>query len=135
MPPLDVEWSSRFRLYMTGLRRLTDGRPRNAHHMMLDGLERLSAQLAYEHICFGLDHQLRDDPHGNNLRGVLRFKFGRGRLFYIASRERRLVIVLHYGDTRRAGDPTHDAYAEMARLVRSTEFDRLFEKVGVKKPT
>jgi hypothetical protein len=128
---LVVEWSARFRRYMTQLRVYADPKPTGAHAQMLRALERVSSGVvAHPELCFLADYALKDD-----LRGIRRYKLGRGRLFYIASPEKRMAIILHFGETRRAGDPKRDAYAEFRRLLRSTEFDRLFPKLGLVKPS
>lgn len=127
---MDVEWSHRFRLYTIWLRRHADTHPHGAHAQILRGLERVSAEVVGDATkCFDPQYALRAP-----LDGVYRYKLGRGRLFYIASSERKMAIVLHFGDTRREGDKQRDAYAEFSRLVRSTEFDRLFAKLGITKP-
>lgn len=125
-----VEWSARFRRDVTRLRGFADERPSGAHAAVLRGLEHLSEQrIGVAEHCFNTGTMLQAD-----LKGVRRFKLGRGRLFYIASREKMMAVILHFGDTRRAGDPKRDAYADFRRLLRSTEFDRLFAKLDIEKP-
>jgi hypothetical protein len=59
-------------------------------------------------------------------------KKGRIRVFYAASSERARAVVLLLG-YRKQGDK-RDAYAELERLLRRKDFDRVFEDLGVKKP-
>jgi hypothetical protein len=127
---IDVEWSARFRRDVTRLRQLCDDNPQSSHGVLLRGLERISASITADPIhCFDNQRALVGD-----LRGISRCKLGRGRLFYIASLERRMAIILYFGETRRAGDSQNDAYSVIRRLLRSTEFDLLFAKLGIAKP-
>ena len=67
-----------------------------------------------------------------NLSGVRRAKLGRERVFFLASREKQLAIVLMLG-FRKEGDRS-DAYVEIVRRIRRGEFDKQFLEAGVDKP-
>jgi hypothetical protein len=126
---VEVLWAPRFRNYMTGLRQIADKKPIGAAAHLLSGLQRLSEDLGIPDRCFAPGSLLTGD-----LRGLRRIKFlARGRVFYAASQENMRAAILYFGDTRKAGD-ANDPYSVMARLVRSTEFDRCFQWVGFEKP-
>jgi hypothetical protein len=125
----EVRFSQRFRDYLAWLDERAQKKPHGAHASLFRGLRRGVENLANPDVALSPSTGLRDD-----LRGLRRTKYGRGRLFFIASSAKALTIVLHFAETRRAGDPKRDAYAEMARLVRSDEFDLLFEELGIAKP-
>lgn len=67
-----------------------------------------------------------------NLSGVRRAKLGRGRVFFLASRQKQLAIVLMLG-FRKEGD-RNDAYVEIVRRIRRGEFDDQFREIGIAKP-
>ncbi len=67
-----------------------------------------------------------------NLAGVRRAKLGRQRVFFLASREKQLAIVLMLG-FRKEGD-RKDAYVELVRRIRRGEFDEQFREAGIAKP-
>jgi hypothetical protein len=67
-----------------------------------------------------------------NLAGVRRAKLGRHRLFFLASREKGLALVLMLG-FRKDGD-RRDAYVEIVQRIRRGEFDEQFREAGVAKP-
>jgi hypothetical protein len=66
------------------------------------------------------------------LANLFRWKFGRNRLIYIASSEKRQVTILMLG-FRKEGD-ANDAYEVLRRRLKSGEFDQLFFDLGVAKP-
>jgi tRNA1(Val) A37 N6-methylase TrmN6 len=66
---------------------------------------------------------LRDD-----LVPLRRVKFGRHRLVFVASREKRLAIVLLIG-FRKDGDK-HDVYEDVRRRARRGEFDSALAELG-----
>jgi hypothetical protein len=67
-----------------------------------------------------------------NLSGVRRAKLGRERVFFLASRQKQLAIVLMLG-FRKDGD-RNDAYVEIVRRIRRGEFDEQFCEAGIAKP-
>lgn len=67
-----------------------------------------------------------------NLAGVRRAKLGRQRVFFLASREKQLAIVLMLG-FRKEGD-RNDAYVEIVRRIRRGEFDEQFREAGITRP-
>jgi hypothetical protein len=67
-----------------------------------------------------------------NLSGVRRAKLGRERVFFLASRQKQLAIVLMLG-FRKEGD-RNDAYVEIVRRIRRGEFDEQFREAGIAKP-
>jgi hypothetical protein len=127
---LEIRYSERFSAFIAQLRERAARKPRGAHSMLLRGLEgRIQTMLGVSNICFGAGTPLTGD-----LNGVRRTKLGRGRLFYVASPEKRAAVVLHYSATRRDGDASNDAYAEFKRLLRAGEFDAIFVELGLKRP-
>ena len=68
------------------------------------------------------------------LTNMFRMKKGRTRVCWIASSERREVIVLFISDTPRKEGDAHDPYKIFAGLVMSGQFDGLFDRLGVKRP-
>ncbi|MEK6608518.1 MAG: hypothetical protein AABZ30_12735 [Myxococcota bacterium] len=85
-----------------------------------------------------LIERLRADPFHpsfrlkHDLAGIFRDKFGRMRIFWAASSERRRVVVLLFG-YRKEGD-RKDAYEVPRRVLRSPELAPSFEWVGARNP-
>jgi hypothetical protein len=129
--PLDVERSERFRATVAWLQERVSKKPHGAHATMLNAIEHhITNCVAVSNICFGSQTYLRGD-----LAGVLRVKVGkRGRLFFIASANKKKAWILHFSDHRKDGDK-NDAYAEFSRLLRTSEFDPLFADLELTKPS
>lgn len=69
-----------------------------------------------------------------SLTNMFRMKKGRMRICWIASSERREVIVLFISHTPRKEGDARDPYEIFAGLVMSGQFDELFDRLGVKRP-
>jgi mRNA-degrading endonuclease RelE of RelBE toxin-antitoxin system len=67
-----------------------------------------------------------------DLSNIYRIKLGeRGRLFYLASKEKQTVIVLLIElDSRKAG-ARDDAYEQLRTRIRQGEFDELFAELDL----
>ena len=106
--------------------------PTSAHRKQWEALEKLLKEVvANEEHAFSSLTALGQRNSGN-LTGVRRAKTGRNRVFFLASREKKLSIVLMIG-FRKEGDP-HDAYLELAKRIRKGDFDPQFVEAGIKKP-
>lgn len=90
-------------------------------------LSRLAQDFLPDHACH--ETHLLSGP----LRGVVyRAKQGRLRIFYTASIERGLVILLDVGN-RKDGDK-NDAYRVLERRIRGGDFDEQFRECGHQRP-
>lgn len=69
---------------------------------------------------------------GKNFTGIMRVKIGRARLFYIASAERQQSRILMLGE--RESGSRDDVYEELARKLKTAEFNDVFAELGLKKP-
>ena len=109
-----------------------EARPNSAHDAVWRALKKLLVEVVTsEDLAFSSATALgRRGPV--NLAGVRRAKLGRQRVFFLASRERRLAIVLMLG-FRKEGD-RNDAYVEIVRRIRRGEFDEQFREAGITKP-
>jgi hypothetical protein len=108
-------------------------RPNSAHAAHWRALEKLLREvISNEDHAFSSATAL-GRRRDSNLPGVRRAKIGeRGRVFFLASREKKLAIVLMIG-FRKDGD-RNDAYLEIARRIRRGEFDEQFREAGIDKP-
>ncbi len=87
-----------------------------------------------------LDKIIPHDPfaHGKGLSGALsscfRVKKGRLRVCYTGSSKQRKIVILYISNTPRKAGDVHDPYAIFTQLVMSGEYDRIFERLGVRRP-
>ena len=82
---------------------------------------------------FALDRRFALAEHdGVRLSGIYRDHVGRLVVFWIASSEKKLAIVLFVG-YRKEGDQK-DAYRAFARHLRAGSFEKYFEELGQKNP-
>jgi hypothetical protein len=109
-----------------------EARPNSAHAAKWRALSKLLLEvIANEDHAFSPATALgRRGPV--NLSGVRRAKLGRERVFFLASRQKQLAIVLMLG-FRKDGD-RNDAYVEIVRRIRRGEFDEQFREAGIAKP-
>jgi hypothetical protein len=87
----------------------------------------VNTRLCQPGVAFESTHAMKHD-----LANLFRWKFGRNRLIYIASSEKRQVTILLVG-FRKQGDAS-DVYEELRRRLKSDEFDALFADLGMAKP-
>jgi hypothetical protein len=109
-----------------------EARPNSAHDAKWRALKKL-----LQEIVSNEDHALSAATalgrRGSlNLAGIRRAKLGRERIFFVASREKQVAIVLMLG-YRKEGD-RNDAYVEIVRHIRRGEFDEQFREAGIAKP-
>lgn len=76
----------------------------------------------------------RRDALAGDLSNIYRFRKGRMRIYWIASSEQRLVVVLFISDTPRKQGDAYDPYQLFGRMVMSGQFDAFFAQLGVKLP-
>jgi len=109
-----------------------EARPNSAHDATWRALKKLLQEIVTnEDLAFSAATALgRRGPV--NLSGVRRAKLGRQRVFFLASRERQLAIVLMLG-FRKEGD-RNDAYVDIVRRIRRGEFDEQFREAGITRP-
>ncbi len=109
-----------------------EARPNSAHDATWRALRKLLQEIVTnEDLAFSAATALgRRGPV--NLSGVRRAKLGRQRVFFLASRERQLAIVLMLG-FRKEGD-RNDAYVDIVRRIRRGEFDEQFREAGITRP-
>lgn len=109
-----------------------EARPNSAHDAAWRALKKLLHEVVTnEDLAFATATALgRRGPV--NLAGVRRAKLGRQRVFFLASREKQIAIVLMLG-FRKEGDH-NDAYVEIVRRIRRGEFDEQFREVGIARP-
>jgi hypothetical protein len=129
---LRLQQSELARAQIDEIRAKAKASPTSAHGKYWDALEGL-----LKGVVVSEDHAFSSATalgrrHSVNLSGVRRAKMGRTRVFFLASRERQLSIVLMIG-FRKEGDQ-HDAYAELKKRIRRGEFDAQFLEAGIKKP-
>jgi mRNA-degrading endonuclease RelE of RelBE toxin-antitoxin system len=88
-----------------------------------------------------LDNIIPQDPFNRNraLRGALsnifRVKKGRLRICYTASSGKLRIVVLYISQTLRKEGDKNDPYAIFTSMVMSGEYDHIFERLGVRKPS
>jgi mRNA-degrading endonuclease RelE of RelBE toxin-antitoxin system len=88
-----------------------------------------------------LDQIIPQDPLNPKraLRGALsnlfRVKKGRLRICYTASSGKLTIVVLYIAETLRKEGDKNDPYAIFTNLVMSGEYDHIFERLGVRRPT
>ena len=68
------------------------------------------------------------------LSGIFRVKKGRLRICYAGSSEQRRIVILYISDTPRKAGDANDPYALFTKLMKSGEYDRMFDKLGVRRP-
>lgn len=109
-----------------------DARPNSAHAAKWRALKKLLLEvIANEDHAFSPATAL--GRRGSvNLSGVRRAKLGRERVFFLASRQKQLAIVLMLG-FRNEGD-RNDAYVDIVRRIRRGMFDEEFREIGIAKP-
>ncbi len=129
--PLSVWYSSPAATQISEMRARAASSPSSAHATVWNGIRRiLEDALTNPAIAFKRDNGCREGQH--DFGNVFRLKVGRHRIFYIGSTTLRRITVLFIG-YRKEGD-ARDAYAELSRRLKSSEFDLLFKELGVKKP-
>jgi|HubBroStandDraft_2_1064218.scaffolds.fasta_scaffold469942_2 mRNA-degrading endonuclease RelE of RelBE toxin-antitoxin system len=129
--PLSVWYSSPAATQISEMKARSAASPGSSNATVWNGVRRiLQDALTNPVIAFARDHGCREGQH--DFGNVFRFKVGRYRIFYIGSSTLQRLIVLFIG-YRKDGDK-HDAYAELSRRLKSTEFDDVFKELGVKKP-
>lgn len=117
---------------IAGLKAKAEAKPESADATLWRGVKRvLGVILPDPEHALAPEHALKKKPK-QDFRGIYRCKFGRYRVFWIASRKVEKVVVLFIG-YRKAGDKG-DAYADLSRLLRGEAFDAAFEELGVSKP-
>jgi mRNA-degrading endonuclease RelE of RelBE toxin-antitoxin system len=126
-PRLEIRYSEAAASQIAEARARGEARPDSSHATYWKALRRLLQELLPipEH-AFAPGTMLRDE-----FAGLGRVKFGRHRLIYVASREKRILVVLFIG-FRKEGDK-HDAYRELDRRLRAGEFASCLAQVGVVK--
>lgn len=109
-----------------------EARPNSAHDAKWRALKKLLQEVvsSEDHALSAATALGRRGPV--NLAGVRRAKLGRERVFFLASREKQIAIVLMLG-FRKEGD-RNDAYVEIVRHIRRGEFDEQFREAGITKP-
>ena len=109
-----------------------DARPNSAHDAFWRALKKLLHEVVTnEDLAFAAATAL--GRRGSvNLAGVRRAKLGRQRVFFLASREKQIAIVLMLG-FRKEGD-RNDAYVQIVRHIRRGEFDEQFREAGIARP-
>ena len=70
-----------------------------------------------------------------SLSNIFRIKKGRMRICWLASSQKRKVTVLYISETPRKEGGARDPYKVFTNLVLSGQFDAVFDKLGVKRPT
>lgn len=125
---LAVRCSERARLHFKALRERAEASPGTEHAKLWEAIKKAIREgLSHPHIAFSPSQALRGD-----LNGIWRDKLGRFRFFYIGSEAKQQVTFLNIG-WRKDGSPD-DAYEEIKKLLRRTEFDPLFAELGLTKP-
>jgi mRNA-degrading endonuclease RelE of RelBE toxin-antitoxin system len=125
---LSVGYSPLARDQLVELRARAERSPGTNHEKILEGLRKVLEALELDMVAFH-----RGNALGRDLSNVWREKFGRWRLFYLASREKQRVLVLMLGPGRKAGDK-NDPYVEFKRRLKRGDFDPQFAELGVTKP-
>lgn len=90
----------------------------------------LTEFLSNEELCFQPRWML-GNKNGENLTGIFRSKQGRMRFLYIGKHGAWTTLLMI--GRRKAGDKS-DAYRELAKRLRTTEWDEVFRELGLKKP-
>jgi mRNA-degrading endonuclease RelE of RelBE toxin-antitoxin system len=103
------------------------GRGPDTNHAKLWRAMRATVQdaLGEPDVAITKDTTLQDD-----LRGVLRIKMGRHRIFYLCNRERTVILFIGW---RKEG-AADDAYNEAKRLIKAGKFDPQFAELEVPFP-
>ena len=114
------------------IRANAEARPNSAHAAHWCALNKLLQEVVRneDHALSAATALGRRGPV--NLAGVRRAKLGRERVFFVASQEKQIAIVLMLG-FRKEGD-RNDAYVEIVRRIRRGEFDEQFREAGIAKP-
>ena len=81
-------------------------------------------------VALSARHALENKKY--NFANIYSCGFGRNRILYLASSEKRQVTILMTG-YRKSGD-AHDVYEELYRQLHGGAFDTIFLELGVAKP-
>lgn len=102
--------------------------PTNSHcttfHMIRHAIREIIPAIA-------VDRRYALEGHFSN---IFRLKKGRLRICWIASSERRRVIILFISETLRKEGDVNDPYEMFGRMLASGEYDGFFADLGVKIP-
>jgi hypothetical protein len=66
----------------------------------------------------------------SNLKGVLRVKLGRHRIFYLCNRHRTIILFIGW----REDGAVEDAYEAAAKRIRAGRFDAAFRELNLELP-
>ena len=110
------------------LKRRADKSPGSSHAKLYAGFRGLCADV----IAHPERSMARENALSRDLKGIMRDKVTRFRVFYVVSAKLRVATVLFIG-FRKEGDK-NDAYAEFERRLRRGEFNLIFDEMGIRMP-
>lgn len=124
---LSIGYSAIAQSQLTEMKDRALSNPSGADATVYNGIKRI-----IEHFWTPALFSQREAWLRKPLANVGRSKWGRFRIFFIASSQQQRIVVLFIG-YRKEGDKK-DAYEEFSRLLKRGSFDDIFQALGVGKP-
>jgi toxin YhaV len=69
------------------------------------------------------------------LANIFRIKKGRYRICWVASSEHRMIFILFISESLRKDGDVNDPYRIFTKMVMTGEFDSVFDRLGIRKPS
>ncbi len=125
--PFAVERSREADRIISAMQTAAEQNPQGAQAVVWRQVDRILGKVLTTDDALERTHGLRPP-----LSNVFRIKFGRARIFYIASSKTQRLVVLFIG-YRKRGDK-NDAYEDFTRQLKRGSWDHWFKELGVTKP-